>query len=789
MYNLGDHFKFDISLSKANSEVVFKGKKYRISVLTERLVRLEYSESGIFLDEPTELVWYRNFKKPEFTVEENDHTLKITTKYFELFYKKERPFYAGKFSPASNLKISLIGNDKAWFYKHPEVRNYDAIVYRNKNSLVKEKGMYSQEGFTSIDDSDSYIILENGEFRKREEKCIDTYVFMYNKDFYFCLSDYFALTSYPSLIPRYALGNWWCKNDTYDEIGLTRLVKRFEDNDVPISVLMINLLDQNKSLTDVYKEPKLISDYLKSKGVKLAYTLKDYKSFNPKDKDFDLLKEYLEVDNKGNIPFNILNPKVVDAYLKLIIHPLNNFGVDIYALNDFNINDLHRLNILKHYLYTDMFLYKNKRPLISALNTTIAPHRYPILYSGRSIVSWKSLKEMLEFNVSASNRGISFWSHDIGGTSGGIEDNELFTRYVQLGTFSPILRLGSDKGKYYKREPLEWGVKTSLITSDYLRLRYKLIPYIYTEAYKYFKYGKPLIEPLYYRYPNLYDDPLFKFEYFFGTSFLISPIYNKKDYIMNRVIHKIFIPDGIWYDFFNGKKYTGNKKYVSFYKDEEYPVFVKAGAIIPLSNNKFNSTSVPKRLEIAVFPGDNNTYSIYEDDGETNNYQSGEYMITNIEFLYKKNNYSLTLLPVGGRAGVLPKTRDYKIRFKNTRSASRVLSYAGSNQVENRSYRDGTDLVIEIDNVPTISQLTIICSGDNIEIEAMRIINEDISSIISDLPIKTTIKDKIDSIMFSTKLELKKKRIEIRKLGRGKDYLERKYIDLFLKLLEYIDQV
>ena len=164
-------------------------------------------------------------------------------------------------------------------------------------------------------------------------------------------------------------------------------------------------------------------------------------------------------------------------------------------------------------------------------------------------------------------------------------------------------------------------------------------------------------------------------------------------------------------------------------------------------------------------------------------------MITNIEFLYKKNNYSLTLLPVGGKAGVLPETRDYKIRFKNTRSASRVLSYAGSNQVENRSYKDGTDLVIEIDNVPTISQLTIICSGDNIEIEAMRIINEDISSIISDLPIKTTIKDRIDSIMFSTKLELKKKRIEIRKLGRGKDYLERKYIDLFLKLLEYIDQV
>ena len=120
---------------------------------------------------------------------------------------------------------------------------------------------------------------------------------------------------------------------------------------------------------------------------------------------------------------------------------------------------------------------------------------------------------------------------------------------------------------------------------------------------------------------------------------------------------------------------------------------------------------------------------------------------------------------------------------------SKVLSYVGNNSVTNRCYYDEGNLIIDIDNVPTNSQLTIICSGDAIEIDALHIINEDIASIIGDLPIKTVVKEKIDSIMFSNELTIKKKRIEIRKLANGKNWIERKYIDLFLKLLEYIKEV
>ena len=142
-----------------------------------------------------------------------------------------------------------------------------------------------------------------------------------------------------------------------------------------------------------------------------------------------------------------------------------------------------------------------------------------------------------------------------------------------------------------------------------------------------------------------------------------------------------------------------------------------------------------------------------------------------------------------GKVGILPKTRDYKIRFRNTRAASRILSYVEGTPVENKSYSDDKDLVIEVKNIPTNKQFTLMCSGKDIEYDALKIINEDMAEIISDLPIKTVMKDKVDSIMFSKELSIKKKRIEIRKLANGKLRLERKYIDLFLKLLEYIGEV
>lgn len=104
--------------------------------------------------------------------------------------------------------------------------------------------------------------------------------------------------------------------------------------------------------------------------------------------------------------------------------------------------------------------------MLLSRNPIIASHRYGILYSGRTKVSFDTLKTIPYINTSAANIGVSWWSHDVGGFMGGMEDGELYLRWIQLGCFSPIFRISVNEGRYYKREPWRWDVKTFQIVKN-----------------------------------------------------------------------------------------------------------------------------------------------------------------------------------------------------------------------------------------------------------------------------------------------------------------------------------
>lgn len=801
MYKLGDQFVFDYNAAKANEKNIVQGKNFRFTILTERLIRMEYSEEGLFEDRPTELVWFRNMPRVEFQIKEDNKFLEISTSYFRLTYFKEKPFVGSKINPMGNLKVELINTDRIWYYGHPEVRNYGApgVSLDDSSKLKLKKGLYSVDGFASIDDSKSNVFSETGDIIYRNSKAIDTYLFMYLKDFALCLQDYFGITGKPALIPRYALGNWWSRNINYNDSNLNELVVNFEEKEIPLSVL---LLDKDWHIRELngkkyetgfswnnnnFANPKKMIEYLHKKGIRIGLNVDPMEGILPYETHFSKISEYLKKDENGAIPFNVLDPKTVDAYLKVLIHPLDQIDVDFYWINYEEQNRLEELFLLDHYHFNDMKRDYKRRPMILSRNNMYAPHRYPVLYSGKTIVSWDTLKMIPIHNASATNIGCTFWSHDIGGYYKGIEDNELYTRYVQLGVFSPILKFGSDEGKYYKREPWKWGIKTYNIVKNYLNLRHRLIPYIYTESYKYHEYGMPLIMPIYYKYPEMYDDTNYKNGYYFGTELYVSPIINKKDYVMNRAIHKFFLPDGVWYDYVTGKKFIGGKNYVSFFKDEDYPVFAKAGSIITLGDNDYiNDTNPPKNLEIQIFPGRSNTYNLYEDDGVSDLYRKEFYLLTSIDYNYMPNNYTVIVRPLTGKTGIVPEKRNYKFVFRNTKKADEIIVYFNDMPIEAKGHIEGNDFIVEVNDVSTIGQLTVNCKGKDIEIDALRLINDDIESIISDLQIETRLKDLIDNVLFSD-LSIKKKRIEIRKLSsKG---LEHKFVKLFLKLLEYVDQV
>ncbi|MCI8548362.1 MAG: DUF5110 domain-containing protein [Bacilli bacterium] len=807
MYPLGKQFEVDYSKAKSENKVMVVGRKFRFTVITERVIRLEYSPTSTFVDQPSQHFYSRNLGVPEFTIRQDANFLEIRTRYFVLSYMKEQPFIGSKVDPMKNLKITLcsaVDKDKQrdWYYGHPEVRNMSGNFVGIDVEMSKDysRGLYSIEGFVSINDSHTKLLDRDGTLLDRNGENLDIYVFMYGIDFNLALNDYFKMTGFPELIPRFAFGNWWCRNTNYNDLRLDDLLLRFDKKKIPISVLLLDKdwhyrsYDTYKDLRtgftfnkELFPDPGSTIARIHRRNIRVGLQINPTEGFHPFDMFYKKACEYLQNSSNTVIPYNPLDPKQVDVYLKVYLHTLESLGVDFFWNDYKGENDIIKLWASNHYLYLDSTREASKRGLILGRGSVYGAHRYPILYGGSSEISWSELKKEVFMYINASNMGISYLSFDVGGNHGGIEESELYIRHVELGCFSPILRFHEARGPYYKKEPWLWEAKTFNIVSDYLRLRHRLIPYIYTEAYKYSQVGIPIIQPFYYNYPWCYDDPLYKNQYYFGSQLLVCPILSKKDIVMNRTIHRFYMPDGIWYDFFTGKRFPGGKKYVSFFREEDYPVFAHAGSIIPLSNRSDrNNIGLPTDMEIHIFPGTSNMYTLYEDDGVTSLYKEGYFLKTSIDYNYLRSNYTVIIRSVEGKSGIAPERRNYKILFRNTKKADDVKVLFNNTEVTSLLSIDGNDFIVEVKDVPTVGQLTINCKGKDIEIDAVRLINDDVKSILVDLQINTYLKEELDAILFNND-SIKKKRIALRKLRSKR--LSKEHLNLFLKLLDYISEV
>ena len=381
---LGEQFKIDYKSAVANGANVIKGNKYRFTILTERLIRLEYSEDGIFEDRPTELIWHRDTKPVAFTKKEDARYLEITTKYFRLTYIKEKPFKGTMLNATANLKIELLNTDRVWFYGNKEAteaRNYGAPGFSldDTTKLKMRMGLYSPFGYAYIDDSEGLIASEDGTFINRDVAGLDLYVFMYLKDFAQCLQDYYTVTGYPALIPRYALGNWWSRNIPYNDETLKNLLDTFEQKKVPLSVVLLDK-DWHKRVIDdkiydsgftwndsLFDSPKAMIDYMHAKGIRLGLNVNPKEGFYPYEQNYNDLKKYISEEN-NHLPFNALDSKSLDIYLKLLIHPLDKYGVDFYWIDWTDKKDSNELFLLNHYHFYDMKKDYQRRAMILTRN-------------------------------------------------------------------------------------------------------------------------------------------------------------------------------------------------------------------------------------------------------------------------------------------------------------------------------------------------------------------------------------------------------------------------------------
>lgn len=712
----------------ANEKSIVKGDKYRFTILTSRLIRIEYNENGHFEDRATQTVVNRMFDLVPFTVNDTEQLLTITTKHIELKYTKQ-PFSQNSLSVRYIEKNSSVKAGKAatnWYFG--KEANLDlggtSRTLDNVNGACElESGIISKGPITTLDDSKSLIICEDGWIEPRKEDCIDTYLFCYGDykkrfDAKACLKDFYALTGKTPLLPRYCLGNWWSRWYAYTQEEYINLMKKFKEEDIPFSVAVIDMdwhyvkIDPkygsgwtgytwNKNLFPNQRE---FLDFLHNEGLEVSLNLHPQEGVAAHEDAYKEMAKAMGIDpeSENPVPFEIENPKFIENYFTKLHHPLEEEGVTFWWMdwqqgNTTFVPGLDPLWMLNHFHYIDNEK-NNNRGLIFSRYSGPGSHRYPIGFSGDTHITWESLDFQPYFTATASNIGYGWWSHDIGGHMQGYRDEELATRWIQFGTFSPINRLHSGGNKFTGKEPWKYNKISETSMKKFLKLRHELIPYIYTMNYRAHALDEPLMQPLYYNW-NVNEAYEMKNEYTFGSEMLVTPITSPCDDETKMGSVKSYLPDGIWYDFFNGLRYTGGRTVTMFRDIYEMPVLVKAGGIIPMANlQHINDIENPENIKIKVFAGADNTFELYEDDGTTKEYKNGAYAITKMTFKWAENAEFIISAP-SGNTSVIPSNRNFKIDFIGVNSCSNITVTENGKKKDYTKHITGNATIILLENV------------------------------------------------------------------------------------------
>jgi hypothetical protein len=271
--------------------------------------------------------------------------------------------------------------------------------------------------------------------------------------------------------------------------------------------------------------------------------------------------------------------------------------------------------MLNHVHYVDSGR-GGRRPLTFSRYAGLGSHRYPVGFSGDTIATWASLAFQPFFTATAANVGYFWWSHDIGGHLGGAKDPELATRWYQFGAFSPINRLHSSNSPFNSKEPWRFGVEAERVMARYLRLRHQLVPYVYSASWVAHTDGVALVRPMYHDHPEADDAYGVPNQYMFGPDLLVAPITSPADPESRLAAVTAWLPEGVWFDVFTGRRYDGGRTLVLHRPLELMPVLARAGSVVPQLADPMSDVSViPDALLLQVFPSAAGNTELYEDDG------------------------------------------------------------------------------------------------------------------------------------------------------------------------------
>ncbi len=682
-----------------NSSVVVG--KARFQMLTDRLIRLEWAEDGVFEDRATLTVVNRRLPPLAFTLKEHANgELTIDTGALKLTYRpSERPF------EQDDLTVSFpcVGKKMQWYPGKVCKSNLKGATRsldncdgdRCKQGTVELcDGYISRDGWAVVDDSASLVLSETGSgmpwiVSRAVGQRRDLYLLAYGHDYTTALRDAARVFGRQPLPPRFTLGYWWSRYGAYTDRDLEQLGDCFDELGIPLDVLVIDMDWQKEGWTGYtwdrtrFPDPREFLRWCKTKDLKVTLNLHPANGVGRHAQAFKAMCRELDLnpDTTEHIPFDCTNRRFMEAYFKILHHPQEEAGVDFWWLDwqqgkVSKMPGLDPLPWLNHLHWYNMAQRANrKRPLIfSRFGGT---GRYPIGFSGYTSISWNSLAYQPYFTASGANVLYGYWSHDIGGhmdPQGRPSDPELYLRWLQFGVYSPILRTHTSKLPQEERRPFTFPSPHNFLMRDLIRLRHTLAPYIYTENRRCFDTAISLVRPMYYDWPEVTSAYKAREQYMFGDQMLVAPVIQPGD-DHGQAVCEVWLPEASWIDTATGERLEGAKKFKRRYLLNEIPVFVRPGAVIPCQPCKPRLEPGPYRaLDISIHPGPGGNYLLYEDDGVSQDYLQGQFAMVPINHQYKGKKRTIVIGPSRGDYQGFEKKRAVRLRLHGCLPPARILA-------------------------------------------------------------------------------------------------------------------
>jgi alpha-glucosidase len=699
---------------QANPKAVVAAGHARFTVLTPQLIRMEWAADGKFEDRASLVFVNRDLPAPEFsTPEPAAGAYDIKTHALQLHYAPQAGS-DGRFT-VENLSVTLTvaGKQVTWHPGMADTGNLQGTTRTldgalgGKTKEPMDPGLISRDGWAVVDDS-TRPLFDSTDFRLVEGENSpwpwvvlrssgerqDWYFFGYGHDYQQALADFTKIAGRIPLPPRFAFGAWWSRYWAYSDQELDALVRGYGENGLPLDVLVIDMewhktfglswfSDQKDQSGHTkgwsgYSWNRLLFPYpeeflsnLHQDGLKVTLNLHPASGVQPWEDAYPEMAKAMGVDpaSQKYVPFDITNKKFATNYLNILHHPVEKQGIDFWWLDwqqesNTQTPGLNPTWWLNYVHFSDQ-QREGKRPLLFHRWGGLGNHRYQIGFSGDTISKWDSLAFQPWFTATAANVGYAYWSHDIGGHMPGEVAPELYTRWLQFGIYSPILRTHTTKNPDAERRIWAYPEPYSGIMRDLYHQRYAMLPYIYTEARRTYDTGLAFLHPLYYDWPDASEAYANRNEYMFGHDLFVNPVVQPGDKVSGLVEVTSWVPPGDWIEAETGKHFKGPLAVKRNFSIRQIPVYVREGAIVPMSPPMRYSNQKPlDPLILKVYPpGDGQTsqYTLYEDAGDTVAYQEGQAAWTAITATSKGADLTLAITPVKGSYPGMVTSRGYTI--------------------------------------------------------------------------------------------------------------------------------